>query len=81
MDALIDYQNYPVNAAKASTLNRRSLGIGYIGLAHYLAKNNGVPLSPTEKICNENSRCKWVSLLITILKFQKIQWKNPSVQI
>ena len=40
LDALIDYQQYPVAAAKASTLNRRSLGIGYIGLAHYLAKNN-----------------------------------------
>ena len=39
LDALIDYQKYPVAAAKASTLNRRSLGIGYIGLAHYLAKN------------------------------------------
>ena len=39
LDALIDYQNYPVNAAKQSTINRRSLGIGYIGLAHYLAKN------------------------------------------
>jgi len=39
LDALIDYQNYPVLAAKQSTLNRRSLGIGYIGLAHYLAKN------------------------------------------
>ena len=39
LDALIDYQQYPVNAAKQSTLNRRSLGIGYIGLAHYLAKN------------------------------------------
>ena len=39
LDALIDYQNYPVNAAKQSTLNRRSLGVGYIGLAHYLAKN------------------------------------------
>ena len=39
LDALIDYQNYPVAAAKQSTLNRRSLGIGYIGLAHYLAKN------------------------------------------
>ena len=39
LDALIDYQQYPVAAAKASTLNRRSLGIGYIGLAHYLAKN------------------------------------------
>ena len=30
LDALIDYQQYPVNAAKQSTLNRRSLGIGYI---------------------------------------------------
>jgi ribonucleoside-diphosphate reductase alpha chain len=39
LDALIDYQQYPVKAAQVSTINRRSLGIGYIGLAHYLAKN------------------------------------------
>ena len=39
MDELIDYQQYPVKAAEVSTKNRRSLGIGYIGLAHYLAKN------------------------------------------
>ena len=39
LDALIDYQRYPVKAAEHSTRNRRSLGIGYIGLAHYLAKN------------------------------------------
>jgi ribonucleoside-diphosphate reductase alpha chain len=39
LDALIDYQQYPVKAAEQSTINRRSLGIGYIGLAHYLAKN------------------------------------------
>ena len=39
LDALIDYQQYPVKAAEVSTTNRRSLGIGYIGLAHYLAKN------------------------------------------
>ena len=38
LEELIDYQNYPVEAAKVSTLARRSLGIGYIGLAHYLAK-------------------------------------------
>ena len=37
LDALIDYQDYPVTAAEQSTKNRRSLGIGYIGLAHYLA--------------------------------------------
>jgi len=40
LDALIDYQEYPVKAARQSTINRRSLGIGYIGLAHYLAKND-----------------------------------------
>jgi ribonucleoside-diphosphate reductase alpha chain len=39
LEELIDYQNYPVQAAERSTLARRSLGIGYIGLAHYLAKN------------------------------------------
>ncbi len=39
LEELIDYQNYPVKAAEVSTLNRRSLGIGYIGLAHYLAKH------------------------------------------
>ena len=39
LDELIDYQKYPVNAAEFSTKNRRSLGIGYIGLAHYLARH------------------------------------------
>ena len=38
LEELIDYQEYPVSAARRSTLSRRSLGIGYIGLAHYLAK-------------------------------------------
>lgn len=39
LEELIDYQDYPVEAARVSTLARRSLGIGYIGLAHYLAKH------------------------------------------
>jgi ribonucleoside-diphosphate reductase alpha chain len=39
LDEIIDYQEYPVEAAKISTEARRSLGIGYIGLAHFLAKN------------------------------------------
>jgi ribonucleoside-diphosphate reductase alpha chain len=38
LEELIDYQQYPVDAAKRSTLSRRSLGVGFIGLAHYLAK-------------------------------------------
>jgi len=38
LEELIDYQKYPVKAAEIATKARRSLGIGYIGLAHYLAK-------------------------------------------
>ena len=38
LDEIIDHQKYPVRAAEISTKARRSLGIGYIGLAHYLAK-------------------------------------------
>ena len=39
LDEIIEHQQYPVKAAEISTKARRSLGIGYIGLAHYLAKN------------------------------------------
>ena len=39
LEELIDYQQYPVVAAERATKARRSLGIGYIGLAHYLARN------------------------------------------
>ena len=46
LDELIDYQEYPVKAAEKSTLKRRSLGIGYIGLAHYLAKHKASYGSP-----------------------------------
>ena len=40
LDEIIDYQEYPIIAAQQSAQSRRSLGIGYIGLAHYLAKNH-----------------------------------------
>jgi ribonucleoside-diphosphate reductase alpha chain len=39
LEEIIDYQRYPIKAAEISTKARRSLGIGYIGLAHYLARN------------------------------------------
>ncbi|BBI01160.1 ribonucleotide reductase, alpha subunit [Buchnera aphidicola (Nipponaphis monzeni)] len=39
LDELLDYQNYPIKAAKKSALGRRSLGIGVINFAYYLAKN------------------------------------------
>ena len=38
LEELIDYQGYPVLAAERATKARRSLGVGFIGLAHYLAK-------------------------------------------
>ncbi|PSJ79918.1 class 1a ribonucleoside-diphosphate reductase subunit alpha [Neisseria iguanae] len=39
LDALLDYQDYPVKAAYHATMNRRTLGIGVINYAYYLAKN------------------------------------------
>jgi ribonucleoside-diphosphate reductase alpha chain len=38
LEELIDYQEYPVTSAEIATKARRSLGVGFIGLAHYLAK-------------------------------------------
>ena len=39
LDALLDYQDYPIKAAKIASMNRRTLGIGVTNLAYYLAKN------------------------------------------
>jgi ribonucleoside-diphosphate reductase alpha chain len=39
LDALLDYQEYPVKAARVATEKRRSLGVGVINYAYYLAKN------------------------------------------
>ena len=40
LEEIIDYQKYPIKAAEISTKSRRSLGVGYIGLAHYLARQH-----------------------------------------
>jgi ribonucleoside-diphosphate reductase alpha chain len=39
LDALLDYQDYPLPAARKATMNRRTLGVGVINFAYYLAKN------------------------------------------
>lgn len=39
LDALLDYQDYPIKAAKKGAMGRRTLGIGVINFAYYLAKN------------------------------------------
>lgn len=49
LDALLDYQDYPVPAAKIATMNRRTLGVGVINYAYYLAKN-GVKYSDDSAI-------------------------------
>lgn len=39
LDSLLDYQNYPIIAAELSSKRRRTLGVGVINFAYYLAKN------------------------------------------
>lgn len=39
LDNLLDYQDYPILAAKNATMNRRTLGVGVTNFAYYLAKN------------------------------------------
>lgn len=39
LDALLDYQDYPIKAAELGSMKRRSLGVGVINFAYYLAKN------------------------------------------
>ena len=40
LDELLDYQDYPVKAAKNSTMARRPLGVGIINLAYWLVRND-----------------------------------------
>ena len=40
LDELLDYQDYPVLAARNSTMARRPLGVGIINLAYWLARND-----------------------------------------
>ncbi|RKF18124.1 ribonucleoside-diphosphate reductase subunit alpha [Alginatibacterium sediminis] len=39
LDSLLDYQDYPIKAALNGSMGRRTLGIGVINYAYYLAKN------------------------------------------
>jgi ribonucleoside-diphosphate reductase alpha chain len=40
LDALLDYQEYPIKGAERHSKMFRPLGVGIIGLAHWMAKNN-----------------------------------------
>ena len=46
LDELLDYQEYPVEAARLSTMNRRPLGIGIINFAYWMAKNGSTYQEP-----------------------------------
>ena len=53
LDALLDYQKYPVLAAELSTNNRRPLGIGIINFAYWLAKNDTNYSDPNLELVDE----------------------------
>ncbi|WP_426416486.1 class 1a ribonucleoside-diphosphate reductase subunit alpha [Aestuariirhabdus sp. LZHN29] len=39
LDSLLSYQEYPIPAAQTASMARRTLGVGVINFAYYLAKN------------------------------------------
>jgi len=53
LDALLSYQNYPVEAARTSTMKRRPLGIGIINLAFFLARNDTTYTNPNLDLIDE----------------------------
>lgn len=63
LDALLDYQDYPVLAARKSTENRRPLGIGIINFAHWLAKNDTNYQDPNLELIHEYAEA-WSYYLI-----------------
>jgi ribonucleoside-diphosphate reductase alpha chain len=53
LDALLDYQKYPVLAAELATQKRRPLGIGIINFAFWLAKNDTTYQNPNLELVHE----------------------------
>jgi len=50
LDALLDYQNYPVKAAENATMKRRPLGVGIINLAYWMAKQDMTYSNPNLEV-------------------------------
>lgn len=63
LDALLDYQDYPVKAAQISTMNRRPLGVGIINFAYWLAKNGSNYSNPNLELIHEYAEA-WSYYLI-----------------
>ena len=63
LDALLDYQSYPVRAAEIGTKNRRPLGIGIINFAYWLARNDTNYSTPNLELVHEYAEA-WSYYLI-----------------
>lgn len=63
LDALLDYQSYPVRAAEVGTRNRRPLGVGIINFAYWLARNDSNYSSPNLDLVHEYAEA-WSYFLI-----------------
>jgi ribonucleoside-diphosphate reductase alpha chain len=63
LDALLDYQDYPVRAAAIGTRNRRPLGIGIINFAYWLARNDTNYSDPNLELVHEYAEA-WSYYLI-----------------
>ena len=63
LDALLDYQSYPIRAAEIGTRNRRPLGVGIINFAYWLARNDSTYSSPNLDLVHEYAEA-WSYYLI-----------------
>ncbi len=63
LDALLDYQDYPVRAAAIGTRNRRPLGVGIINFAYWLARNDSSYSNPNLDLVHEYAEA-WSYYLI-----------------
>jgi ribonucleoside-diphosphate reductase alpha chain len=63
LDALLDYQKYPVIAAQLATEKRRPLGVGIINFAFWLAKNDSNYQDPNLELVDEYAEA-WSYYLI-----------------
>jgi len=63
LDALLDYQKYPILAAELHSMEYRPLGIGIINLAYFLAKNDSNYSEPNLELIDEYAEA-WSYYLI-----------------
>ena len=63
LDALLDFQSYPIKAAQISTMNRRPIGVGIINFANFLAKNDTTYGNPNLDLVHEYAEA-WSYYLI-----------------